>query len=125
MAEAFARHLGGDLVEPWSAGLFPAAIIQPETFQAMAEREIPLADRRPVSVLLVDGSGYDLVVNMSGEPVARLLEGFTGREIFWEVADPIGTSMPIYRVVRDQIEYKVTQLLQELRTARDEAISLP
>ncbi len=115
MAEALARQLGNGVVEASSAGLFPAPIIQPETFQVLAERQVTLEDRRPQSFLLVDGAAIDLVVNMSGHPVGELLRGFTGREVPWEVPDPIGKSIQVYRAARDQIERQVADLIEELR----------
>ena len=115
MAEAFARHLGAAVVEPSSAGFYPAGIIQPETIQVMAERGIRLEPRPPRSVLLVHLNAIDVLVNMSSIPGRDLLRDFPGREIQWQVHDPIGQSIEIYRSVRDQIESKVKDLIEELR----------
>jgi hypothetical protein len=52
---------------------------------------------------------------MASVPAARLLKGFAGREILWPIADPIGRTVEMYRAVRDQIEFKVVDLLEELR----------
>lgn len=119
MAEAFARQLGRGVVEASSAGLYPAAIIQPETLQVLAERGIDpgLAAELgpPRSVLLLNPAGIGLIVNMSGVPLGPLLNGFTGRAIEWQVQDPIGQSIQVYRSARDQIEKKVAELLEQLR----------
>lgn len=116
MAEGFARHLGAGAVEPSSAGVFPAPIIQPETFQVMAECGMPLEEELvPRNILFLDGGRVDLLVNMSGQPAVRLLRNFQGRALDWEVPDPIGKSLPIYRAVRDEIEQRVRALLAELR----------
>lgn len=115
MAEGFARHLGEGAVEASSAGLYPASVIQPETFQVMAERQVSLEASRPRSIYLVDGSEIDLLVNMTGEPLSDLLPGFAGREIAWEIRDPIGRPIEVYRSVRDQIEKKVAELVAPIR----------
>ena len=117
MAEAFARRLGDGVVEASSAGIFPAAIIQPETLRVMAERDAPVEDRAPRSVLAIDASRVDLLINMSGRPLAEALSAFAGREIGWDVQDPIGASLAVYRSVRDEIERRVADLIRELRPA--------
>jgi arsenate reductase len=119
MAEAFARAYGAGLVEASSAGIFPAAIIQPETIKVMAERGIRLEESSPRNVLEVEASEIDLIVNMSGLPVARLLRNFRGREITWRIPDPIGQSGSLYRTVRNQIEEKVSDLLAELHAGQE------
>ncbi len=113
MAEGWALELGEGVVEPSSAGLFPARIIQPETFQVMAERGVTLNDRAPRPLHKVDGPAIDVVVNMAPAPVTPLLPGFTGREIVWKIRDPIGQPIETYRAVRDQIERKVMELIEE------------
>jgi protein-tyrosine-phosphatase len=115
MAEGFARQLGGGRIEALSAGLFPAALIQPETYLVMAERGIALdREQTPRSILELDGASIDVLVDMSGRPALRLLPRFQGRDIVWEVPDPIGLDLGVYRAVRDLIEQKVRGLLEEL-----------
>jgi len=115
MAEALARHLAPDLIEASSAGLYPAQIIQPETIQVLAERGLKLEPRNPQSMLLMDPTGIDLVVNMSGAPLGHLLYSFGGHEILWKIKDPIGQPISVYRNVRDQIEKKLLELINELQ----------
>lgn len=119
MAEALARQLGAGVVEASSAGLYPAPIIQPETLQVLAERLIDPSVAEdlgpPRSLLLVNPADVDLIVNMSGIPLDPLLNGFTGRQIVWQVRDPIGLSIEAYRRARDEIEKKLTELLEQLR----------
>ena len=114
MAEGFARALGDGLVQAESAGLYPADIIQPETIQVMAERGIQIGDRGPRLLSDLDGAAYDLLVNMSGLPLASLFRNFSGREIIWDVPDPIGWPVKVYRSARDHIEKRVASLLEQL-----------
>jgi arsenate reductase len=117
MAEAWARHLGAGVIEAESAGLFPASIIQPETIAVMEERGIKLEPRSPRSILLLDPAQYDVLVNMAGVAVSNVMQGFGGRVVSWQVRDPIGQKIEVYRAVRDQIEQKVRELVEELRGA--------
>ena len=119
MAEGFARHLGGERIAASSAGVYPASIVQPETFHVMAECGAPLdAAQKPRSILMIDGASVDLVVDMSGQPVTRLLRNFQGKQIDWDVPDPIGSNLQNYRTVRDLIEQKVRALIKEAAEER-------
>jgi len=112
MAEAFARALGGDVMIPASAGLAPGWGIAPDTIRAMDEKSIVLRDHFPKSLRNLARIRYDLVVNMSQRPLpleapARLVE--------WEIPDPIGMKFEEHCEVRDEIERKVVELIEELR----------
>jgi protein-tyrosine-phosphatase len=111
MAEAFARAYGGDVIVAESAGLSPAAIIQPATLQTMRERNISMDGQYPKGLELMAKRSFDVVVNMSGHrapmPGGRLLE--------WDVPDPIGRDNDVYREVANRIEAMVMQLLLQLR----------
>ena len=118
MAEGIARRLSRGRVDASSAGIFPASIIQPQTFQVMEESGMPLdPEQVPRSILRVDGGEIDLMVNMSGQPATVLLRNFRGREIKWDVPDPVGMSIQVYRAVRDRIEKNVRSLIEQLESA--------
>jgi arsenate reductase len=118
MAEAFARENQGDVILPSSAGLYPAAVIQPETFEVMAEKQILLRDQRPKPISAVVWESADLLVNMSGAGVLHLLPGYRGGNLVWPVLDPMGQPLRIHRQVRDQIERLVAGLAETLRRNR-------
>ena len=42
--------------------------------------------------------------------------GFGGRTIDWDIEDPIGRSLSIFRNVRDEIQNRVRSLLDETLT---------
>ena len=112
MAEGFARKYGADVMEAASAGLSPAAIVQPQTHQAMNEKNITIDDQFPKDLSSVDVKTFNLIINMSGVK----LPGRIPVEIRdWKVEDPIGRSEEVYTAVRDQIESQVMQLVLELR----------
>jgi arsenate reductase len=117
MAEGFARHKYGDIIEAASAGLMPASIIQPETYQVMSEKGVSLEGMAPSELGLVEAGRIDFVVNMSGIAVVHRLAGFEGGNIVWSVRDPIGEPLEIYRKVRDRIEELVDGLAARLGSA--------
>ena len=110
MAEGFARAYGKDVMEPASAGLAPAMLVPPETRQTMAEKNIDVSMHFPKPVTIFPSGHFDLVVNLSGQP----LRAFPAASE-WKVRDPIGGTPAEYRAVRDQIEVLVMKLILELR----------
>lgn len=115
MAEGFARHRYSDLMDPYSAGVMPASIVQPETIAAMSEIDIDIAGQHPKIIREVDWKSCDLVVNMSGTGILQMLPGYQGGNLIWAVDDPIGGSTRKYRRVRDRIEKLVDELAKTLR----------
>ena len=112
MAEGFGRAYGSDVMEPASAGLSPAEIIQPLTKKAMAEKNISIDDQFPKHLASLDFRALDLIVNMSG---TKLPPNLFTEVRDWAVDDPIGCEEEVYLAVRDQIEHLVMQLILELR----------
>lgn len=117
MAEAFARAYGSDVVEVQSAGLAPAAIVQPLTKQVLEERNISAGDLFAKGLELLRGQTFDVIVNMSGLPMPSTLKAAGSREIVWPVTDPIGQKESVYREVAARIETLVVGLILELRSA--------
>jgi len=112
MAEGFARAYGQGVCEVESAGLSPTIGIAPPVREVMEEKKIDLGDQFPKPLDWIQPGTFDLVVNMSGQPLDQTL-GAPVRD--WAVEDPIGRSGKVYRRVRDQIESLVKALLDELR----------
>jgi protein-tyrosine-phosphatase len=112
MAEGFARRYGSDVMEPASAGLAPASIVQPLTKKVMEERNINIDDQHPKDLAVLELKKFDLIVNMSG---AKLPSRIPIEVRDWKVEDPIGQSEEVYLTVRDQIENAVMRLILEFR----------
>jgi arsenate reductase (thioredoxin) len=112
MAEGFARTYGTDVLSAQSAGLAPAMAVAPLTHDVMLEKNIDLGDSYPKQLEHVEGT-VDLIVNMSGHdlpvPAGAQVE-------VWDISDPIGESEEIFRQVRDEIEQRVLQLIERLRS---------
>jgi arsenate reductase len=121
MAEAFARAHGSDVLEAQSAGLAPALAVAPLTHAVMLEKDIDLGDYYPKELSrVIDRSGggvddVDLIINMSGYEL-QLKKPVPVEE--WDIHDPIGQSEETFRAVRDEIEQRVLQLIETLRSRK-------
>jgi arsenate reductase len=116
MAEALARHLAADVIEPSSAGISPFGRIVDTTRRVLLERGISVDGQWSKGLREVAPEQADLVVNMSGMPGTALFPH--ARVVDWDVTDPYGEEMGVYREIRDEIEERVTTLAEELRSAR-------
>lgn len=112
MAEGFARKYGADVLHAWSAGLAPAPIVQPLTVEVMRLKNIEIGEQFPKSVDELELNAFEIIVNMSGVPLAAPVRG---EVLTWNVADPMMQSEEVYLQVRDQIEGLVMQLIMNLR----------
>lgn len=112
MAEGFAKALGQDCIEVYSAGTSPAPIVQDQTHFTMRKRGIVLEGQFPKGIELWARQPFDLVVNMSGQLLPRMN---AARVLEWKVRDPIGQTERVYESVADQIESLVMGLVAELR----------
>jgi arsenate reductase (thioredoxin) len=115
MAEAFARAYGPDILTVRSAGLAPAAAVPPLTRRVLTEKNVPSEGQFPKGLEAVTGEPFEVVVNLSGEPLPATFP--PARVIEWIVRDPIGQSESVYRSVATQIEDLVMRLILELRTS--------
>jgi arsenate reductase len=115
MAEAFAARLGAGRIEAHSAGSRPGASVNPRAISLMAERGYDLRDREPKALSVFAGQRFDTVVTMGcGDACPWLL---ATRRLDWALPDPKDLPDDEFRVVRDEIEQRVRQLLAE----RDDA----
>ncbi len=115
MAEGFARAYGSDVMEPLSAGLYPAAIIAPLTKTVMIEKNIDISPQFPKGLDGISSGPVAMVINMSGQKIPTP-RGSTVEE--WKVLDPIGLSEEIFREVASDIEQRVMRLVLALRADR-------
>jgi protein-tyrosine-phosphatase len=115
MAEGFARAYGKDVMEPHSAGLYPATIVSALTMKIMAEKNIgmDLAFPKPLEAAFASGP-FEVIINMSGEKLPPTVTA--PRTEDWKVRDPIGESESVFRLVANQIEQLVMRLILQMRS---------
>jgi len=115
MAEGFARHLGGDMVEAFSAGTNPTGLLSSQAIEVMKEKGIDITPQYSKGLSDVPVETMDVVVTMGccrADEVCPVT--FAGKKIDWDIEDPIGQPIEVFRRVRDEIEAKVRGLLTEL-----------
>src|SRR5665213_3665467 len=118
MAEGFANRYGADVLAALSAGLAPLQKIPPDTVAAMSEMNIEMSRHVPRRYDPFGAADCDVVVNMAGFK----LPGPAPKEVIeWNVQDPYGASIEVYRTVRDDLEQRVMRLILDLRRRAKQA----
>jgi protein-tyrosine-phosphatase len=114
MAEAIARHTAADILEASSAGIIALGFVARPTIRVLEEFGYPAEGLRSKMLTRDAVDGADLVINMSGRPVAHLANGSAQVED-WDVGDPFGEDPEVYRKICKEIESRVEQLAARLR----------
>ncbi len=117
MAEALARHLAADVIDASSAGLAALGYVARPTLEVLAENGVPCDGLVSKSLRGVEFSAIDLVVNLAGRPIEKHLDGRALPVEDWEVGDPFGSDLAVYRRIRDGIERRVLDLAARLRAS--------
>ncbi|MFA5320978.1 MAG: arsenate reductase ArsC [Candidatus Omnitrophota bacterium] len=169
MAEGFARRMGGDILEPYSAGSNPADEVSPSAVAVMAEAGIDISSQKPKGFAAFPAAEFDYLVGMgcsdtcpffpaAGHPPAQETTGLNPlrnaradfalkpfeisrcpasgdslscrqagvpkgierdhggqsavRHIQWDIPDPKGKDIEVFRQVRDIIREKVAELVR-------------
>jgi glutathione/glutaredoxin type arsenate reductase len=114
MAEAFTKVLGHNHVQVTSSGL-EASTIDPLVITVMAEVGIDLSTQTSKPLSAFNSEDYDVVISLCGCGV-NLPPEWVLRERFedWQLEDPEGGTIAVFRQIRDQIQERVTALLQVL-----------
>jgi arsenate reductase (thioredoxin) len=112
MAAALLERLAGDRVRVRSAGTEPVDHIHPAVIDVMREVGIDLVERRPR--LLEDTAVLqaDVVITMGCGDACPVYPGKRYED--WELSDPASKSLDEVRLIRDEIERRVRQLLASL-----------
>jgi len=112
MAEGFANAFGQGKLEVYSAGSRPSLEIDPLVIEVMKEKGIDLSSKRPKGLNDLPLIEIDYLVTMGCKETCPAV--ITKKIIEWEIPDPKGKSIDVFREVRDLIENKVRTLLKEI-----------
>jgi arsenate reductase len=119
MAEAIARHRASDIIEASSAGLVPFGEIPSTTVEVLRELGISTDGQSSKPLRSEDMSAVDIVINMTGRSGAAIFTEPVQEIEDWDVGDPYGFNLAVYRAIRDQIEARVEDLARRLREKAD------
>ena len=111
MAQGFAEAIGKGKLEVYSAGSRPSSSVDPLVIEVMKEKGIDLTAKRPKGLNDLPPIEMDFLVTMGCEETCPAVP--SRKIIAWEIPDPKGKPIEVFRSVRDTIENKVRVLLKE------------
>lgn len=113
MSQAFAKMLGGENIEAYSAGSKPSGIVNPKAIAAMKELGYDLSQHDSKSLEEVKAfAPFDAVITMGcGDacpwmPAKKFMD--------WQIPDPKHMEPAAFNEVRDLIKRKVEELLASI-----------
>jgi glutathione/glutaredoxin type arsenate reductase len=114
MAEGFARTLGANKIAVNSSGL-EASHVDPKSVEIMSEIGIDISNQTSKPLSDFNPEDYNAVISLCGCGV-NLPEAWVLRDIFedWQLDDPEGQSIEIFRRVRDEVKERVVKLIASL-----------
>jgi len=113
MAAAFTQYLAGDRIEALSAGSEPAAKINPDMVKVMQEKGIDMVFRTTQSLdKTIAELQPDIIVAMGCGEECPFVPGAEKQD--WDLPDPAVKSIEFMRNVRDEIEKRVKNLVNNI-----------
>ena len=114
MSQAFAKMLGGESVEAYSAGSKPSAIVNPKAIAAMKELgyDLSLHDSKSLEEVK-QYAPFDAVVTMGCGDACPWMPA--KQFIDWQIPDPKHMEPAEFNKVRDYIKGLVSDLLASLK----------
>src|SRR3989338_5194313 len=119
IAEGFAKYYGKEMslrakseaISVHSAGSRPSGIVNPMAVDVMKEKGIDISNQKSKGLDALPRDNFDFVVTMvCGDECPTVS---ARKRIDWQIKDPKGASIEVFREVRDEIEKKVLELLRE------------
>ena len=115
MAAALLERKSEGRVEVLSAGTTPAHEVHPGVVEAMREVGIDLSQARPKVLNAAAVKTANVVVTMGCGDACPFYPG--KRYLDWDLPDPAGKPVEEVRPIRDAIDQRVSELLDELLSA--------
>jgi arsenate reductase len=112
LSEALFNRAAGGRHEARSAGSAPAERVHENVVAVLAELGIDVSGRIPHGITQTDAEWADVVVTMGCGDACPYVPGT--RYVDWELPDPAGKPLEAVRALRDDIERRVAELVQEL-----------
>jgi len=113
MSEAFAKIIGGEDIEAFSAGSKPSGIVNPKAIAAMRELGYDLSKHQSKSLKEVERfAPFDAIVTMGCGDACPWMPA--KKFIDWEIPDPKNMTPVEFNTVRDLIKDKVNGLLSSI-----------
>jgi protein-tyrosine-phosphatase len=114
MAEAFAKMQGAGKVEAISAGTMPSREVNPVVAVAMREKGLDISGNRPKAITPDMVREADVIITMGCSAEGFCPVQFLSKVVDWKLEDPKGKSIEQVRKIRDEVEKRVRELVEEL-----------
>ncbi|MBI4833393.1 MAG: arsenate reductase ArsC [Planctomycetes bacterium] len=122
MSEGFARALGNNMIEAYSAGSKPAVRVEPFAIEVMKEKNIDISAQRPKGFEAFKDKEFDYIVSMgcekarlNGKSFGQVCPFMPGKKYLeWDIPDPKDKSIAEFRAVRNIIEQNVRNLIDSI-----------
>jgi arsenate reductase (thioredoxin) len=116
MAAALLNRYAAGRVRVRSAGTIPAEEINPVVMRVMAESGIDLSDAFPKLLTDEFARDADVVITMGCGDACPIYPG--KQYLDWDLPDPSGRLIEEVRPIRDEIDRRVRDLLEDLLATR-------
>ena len=113
IAEGFAKSIGKDVLEVYSAGSKPSGKVNPTAIEVMREIGIDIAGQKSKGFLDLPVKKFDYVITLGCKDVCPFVPA--SEHIEWQIADPKDSEINFFRKVRDQIRSEVEKLIQNIK----------
>jgi len=113
IAEGFAKSIGKDAVEAYSAGSKSSGVVNPMAVEVMQEIGIDIAGQKSKGFLDLPVKKFDYVITLGCKDVCPFVPA--SEHIEWQIADPKDKGLDFFRKIRDQIGREVEKLIQNVK----------
>ncbi|MDP3024865.1 MAG: arsenate reductase ArsC [candidate division Zixibacteria bacterium] len=112
MAEGFAKFYGRDKIEVFSAGSNPSGKVDQIAIEVMKEKGIDISSQKSKGFNDLPYKSFDFVITMGCGDVCPFVPA--KQRIEWQIEDPKEKQKEKFREIRDKIENKVKEFLNNL-----------
>ena len=112
MAEGFAKKLGQGKIEVHSAGSNPSGKVEEMAIQVMKEKGIDISGQKSKGFGDLKEKNFDYVITLGCKDVCPFVPA--RQRIEWDIPDPKGKPIEVFRNTRDVIEREIRQFIENL-----------
>ncbi|KYH35525.1 glutaredoxin arsenate reductase [Clostridium tepidiprofundi DSM 19306] len=112
MAEGWAKKLGGDIFEVYSAGTEKYPEVKPLAVQVMEEVGVDMSEHKPKLISDIP-EVLDILITMGCNVTCPFVPNKHKED--WGLVDPSGGSIDDFRKTRDVIKRKVEELIERVK----------
>lgn len=111
IAEGWAKKLGGDLFEAYSAGTEEYPQVKPLALQVMEEAGVNMSGHHPKLIKEIPNE-LDILITMGCNVTCPYIPNKHSED--WGIEDPSGKGIEAFRKTREEIREKVENLIQRI-----------